>query len=189
MIGDEAGVDVTRQRDGVGNISWLEHHVSPCSTRPQHGADGGDDRGELSGRSQLDGSLRADAPDADPDLGELNLSQGGAYPVRYALRLGAGFGSQISLSMLRWVETGDGARRPPGELGYAYRVADPDAWGGWLERISGHHGAELEVERLGRLRASLAGAVRAARQLGVDPDDALEVYRELLEDATREEQP
>ena len=33
----------------------------------------------------------------DPDLGPLNLSIGGVYPVRYALRLAAGFGSQISM--------------------------------------------------------------------------------------------
>ena len=36
----------------------------------------------------------------DPDLGELNLSQGGTYPVRYALRLGAGFGSQVSMTLV-----------------------------------------------------------------------------------------
>ena len=38
----------------------------------------------------------------DPALGELNLSLGGAYPVRHALRLAAGFGSQIAMSLLRW---------------------------------------------------------------------------------------
>lgn len=32
----------------------------------------------------------------DPELGTLNLSKGGIYPIEYALRLGAGFGSQIS---------------------------------------------------------------------------------------------
>ena len=35
----------------------------------------------------------------DPGLGRLNLSVGGNYPVRYALRLGAGFGSQIAMTM------------------------------------------------------------------------------------------
>ncbi|PYX84887.1 MAG: beta-ketoacyl synthase, partial [Acidobacteria bacterium] len=34
--------------------------------------------------------------EVDPELGALNLSKGGSYPVEYALRLGAGFGSQIS---------------------------------------------------------------------------------------------
>ena len=32
------------------------------------------------------------------------------YPVRYALRLAAGFGSQISMLLLRWVPTTDGKR-------------------------------------------------------------------------------
>ena len=40
----------------------------------------------------------------DPDLGDLNLSRGGEYPVRYALRLGAGFGSQIAMTLLRKVQ-------------------------------------------------------------------------------------
>ena len=39
--------------------------------------------------------------DVDPDLGPLNLSEGGACPVEYALRLAAGFGSQISMALLR----------------------------------------------------------------------------------------
>ena len=63
----------------------------------------------------------------DPDLGELNLSQGGAYPVRHALRLAAGFGSQIAMSLLRWTPVPDGRHRAPSELGYAYRIVDPDA--------------------------------------------------------------
>ncbi|MGD8414254.1 MAG: beta-ketoacyl synthase N-terminal-like domain-containing protein, partial [Candidatus Latescibacterota bacterium] len=33
--------------------------------------------------------------EVDPELGTLNLSRGGHYPVRYALRLAAGFGSQV----------------------------------------------------------------------------------------------
>ncbi len=44
----------------------------------------------------------------DPDLGTLNLSLGGAYPVHYALRLAAGFGSQIAMSLLRWTPMPDG---------------------------------------------------------------------------------
>jgi len=83
----------------------------------------------------------------DPDLGSLNLSRGGAYPVRYALRLGAGFGSQISMSLMRWVPAADGRRRAPSELGHGYRIADPDAWGRWLSRVSGYERPELEVER------------------------------------------
>jgi acyl transferase domain-containing protein/acyl carrier protein len=82
----------------------------------------------------------------DPDLGTLNLSRGGAYPLRYALRLGAGFGSQISLSLLRWVPTPDGERRLPDDLGYAYRIADPGTWKAWLGAVTGNAAAELEVD-------------------------------------------
>src|SRR6185503_8459476 len=73
----------------------------------------------------------------DPELGSLNLSTGGAYPVRYALRLAAGFGSQIAMTLLRWTPSPDGRRRAPSELGYAYRVADQAVWQRWLDSVSG----------------------------------------------------
>jgi GntR family transcriptional regulator len=47
---------------------------------------------------------------------------------------------------------------------------------------------ELEVEKIDRLRASLTDAVRAALQLGLENDEALRVYGELLEEASEEEQ-
>jgi malonyl CoA-acyl carrier protein transacylase/NADP-dependent 3-hydroxy acid dehydrogenase YdfG len=81
----------------------------------------------------------------DPELGTLNLSRGGAYPVAYALRLAAGFGSQISMALLHWVEPPNGVRRAPSELGYAYRIADEPAWRAWLAKVSGHDNARLEV--------------------------------------------
>jgi malonyl CoA-acyl carrier protein transacylase/NAD(P)-dependent dehydrogenase (short-subunit alcohol dehydrogenase family) len=83
--------------------------------------------------------------EVDPELGTLNLSKGGAYPVEYALRLGAGFGSQISLSLLRWVAGKDRAHRSPSALGYAYRIVDDAAWAAWLSRIAGYPTADLEV--------------------------------------------
>ena len=43
----------------------------------------------------------ANFKEVDPELGQLNLSRGGAQPVEYALRLGAGFGSQISMTLMR----------------------------------------------------------------------------------------
>ena len=46
---------------------------------------------------------------------------------------------------------------------------------------------ELEMEKIDRLRGSLADAVRAARQLGLESDEALRVYGELLEQASEEE--
>jgi acyl transferase domain-containing protein/acyl carrier protein len=87
----------------------------------------------------------ANFKEIDPELGLLNLSKGGAYPVEYALRLAAGFGSQISMTLVRWVETADGVRRSPNALGYAYRIADANAWNGWLNRVNGNSAADLEV--------------------------------------------
>ena len=87
----------------------------------------------------------ANFKEIDPELGALNLSKGGSYPVEYALRLGAGFGSQISMTLLRWVKTKDGVHRTPEALGYAYRVADPDTWRAWLKSMSGQDAPEMEV--------------------------------------------
>jgi acyl transferase domain-containing protein/acyl carrier protein len=81
----------------------------------------------------------------DPELGPLNLSKGGAYPVTYALRLAAGFGSQIAMLLLRWTAPADGRRRAPADLGFAYRVEDDAAWRSWLARVSGRDDARLEV--------------------------------------------
>jgi acyl transferase domain-containing protein len=96
----------------------------------------------------------------DPELGQLNLSRGGAYPVTYALRLAAGFGSQIAMALLRWAEPADGRRRAPSELGFAYRVADQAAWRSWLARVSGRDDAELEVVQR-RLRVRVDGVPAA----------------------------
>ena len=79
----------------------------------------------------------ANFKEIDPELGALNLSKGGSYPVEYALRLGAGFGSQISMTLLRWVKTKDGVRKSPDALGYAYRVTDAATWNSWLAAITG----------------------------------------------------
>src|SRR5579859_6011693 len=87
----------------------------------------------------------ANFKEVDPELGSLNLSKGGIYPIEYALRLGAGFGSQISMTLLRWVTTKDGLRRNPNALGHSYRVTDQTTWNNWLARIAGHPKAELEV--------------------------------------------
>ena len=81
----------------------------------------------------------------DPELGPLNLSKGGVYPVRYALRLAAGFGSQIAMALLRWAPPADARHRNPEELGHAYRIDDPAAWQAWLTRVAGRPGPELEV--------------------------------------------
>jgi len=87
----------------------------------------------------------ANFKEVDPELGALNLSKGGVYPVEYALRLGAGFGSQISMTLLRWVATKDGVRRGPNALGYAYRIDDAAAWNSWLGKLAGRPSPDLEV--------------------------------------------
>jgi len=87
----------------------------------------------------------ANFKEIDPELGALNLSKGGAYPIEYALRLGAGFGSQISMSLMHWVPTKDGVHRSANDLGYAYRIVDQAAWDAWLTRMAGRPAADLEV--------------------------------------------
>jgi len=87
----------------------------------------------------------ANFKEVDPELGPLNLSKGGAYPIEYALHLGAGFGSQISMMLLRWIPTKNRVHAQPNTLGYAYRIADPAVWKGWLSHIAGYPTTELEV--------------------------------------------
>ncbi|HEY7077262.1 MAG TPA: beta-ketoacyl synthase N-terminal-like domain-containing protein, partial [Solirubrobacteraceae bacterium] len=107
--------------------------------------------------------------EVDPELGLLNLSKGGEYPVRYALRLAAGFGSQISMMLLRWTPVADGRRRTPGELGFAYRIEDEPTWSAWLSRITGEPTPELEVVQH-RLRVvDTAAAARAAAAAKPEP--------------------
>ncbi|KAB7742498.1 acyltransferase domain-containing protein, partial [Nostocoides sp. F2B08] len=93
----------------------------------------------------------------DPDLGRLNLSTGGRYDVEYALRLAAGFGSQIAMALLRRTPLPGGARRAPDQLGYAYRIIDRHAWQHWLDGLSGHSSSTLEVDHR-RLRITDVGA-------------------------------
>src|SRR5664280_819149 len=112
----------------------------------------------------------ANFKEVDPELGVLNLSKGGAYPVQYAMHLGAGFGSQISMMLLRWVPTKDGIRRSPNALGYAYRIADETVWNAWLSRMAGRPVADLEVvHRTLRvhdqgLAARIAGVAKDSQQ-------------------------
>ncbi|MCB9764141.1 MAG: SDR family NAD(P)-dependent oxidoreductase [Alphaproteobacteria bacterium] len=71
----------------------------------------------------------------DPDLGDLRLSQGGHYDVQYALRLSAGFGSQVGLAA--WKKVADGDRR----------VADEGLRAAWLREVTGIDAPELVVEQ------------------------------------------
>ena len=77
--------------------------------------------------ANLDGQF-----EPDPDLGDLNLSRGGQHPVEYALRLGAGFGSQIAMTLLRKIP------------GVGERIDQP-VYQRWLSAAAGYESAELEV--------------------------------------------
>jgi hypothetical protein len=69
----------------------------------------------------------------DPELGFLNLSRGGRYPVHYAVHVAAGFGSQLSISLFRKI---------PGAL---ERMDDRLGYQRWLDDVSGLDRAEVEV--------------------------------------------
>ncbi len=115
----------------------------------------------------------ANFKEVDPELGQLNLSKGGFYPVEYAIHLGAGFGSQISMMMLRWIKTKDGIRPSLNALGYAYRIADDTAWSAWLSGIAGRPAGDLEVvQRTLRVR-NQGSAARVAE--GADKLRAISV--------------
>jgi malonyl CoA-acyl carrier protein transacylase len=114
----------------------------------------------------------------DPELGELNLSKGGNYPIRYALRLGAGFGSQISMSLLRWTPVADGQRRSPDQLGYTYRIADQQRFDEWLQKIGNKTNPEMEVfKRTLRIKDPMADKlteVEEATQVPQKPVDTVQ---------------
>ena len=89
--------------------------------------------------------------EVDPDLGTLNLSRGGRYPVQYALHLAAGFGSQISMTLLRRVPGGHD------------RVDNKGLYRRWLSDVSGNDMAETEVvKRVLRVVATGAPGRRPA---------------------------
>ncbi len=71
--------------------------------------------------------------EVDPELGTLNLSRGGRYPVQYAVHLAAGFGSQVAMTLTRKI---------PGGL---ERVDNQAAYQRWLADVAGYDWAETEV--------------------------------------------
>ncbi|NOK88154.1 MAG: Malonyl CoA-acyl carrier protein transacylase [Chloroflexi bacterium AL-N15] len=99
--------------------------------------------------------------EVDPDLGKLNLSRGGRYPVQYALHLAAGFGSQISMTL---------TRRIPGSLD---RFDNRQLYQHWLANVSGYDYAETEVvKRVLRIQAQGAPKrqpMPSVWQLGTGP--------------------
>jgi len=79
----------------------------------------------------------------------------------------------------------------PMTISKAYNLLERD---GVLERRPGRplvvaqiDPADLELEKLDQLRSHLAGAVRAAQQLGVNRGEAVKVFRRMLEKDERED--
>ncbi|MBM4393961.1 MAG: beta-ketoacyl synthase, partial [Deltaproteobacteria bacterium] len=71
----------------------------------------------------------------DPELGELTLSKGGHYDVQYALRLAAGFGSQLALAAWKKIARDD------------ERLADPRRAEAWLAEAAGGRGHTVVEHR------------------------------------------
>lgn len=96
--------------------------------------------------------------DPDPDLGDLRLSDGSEVDVRYALRLAAGFGSQLGLALF--------ARRAQTEN----RVVDEAAWQSWLAACADAPAAEAEVvQRTLRVRPRKPAKLSVAPRVESNP--------------------
>jgi acyl transferase domain-containing protein/NAD(P)-dependent dehydrogenase (short-subunit alcohol dehydrogenase family)/phosphopantetheinyl transferase len=89
----------------------------------------------------------------DPDLGDLTLSRGGKLPVRYAIRLAAGFGSQLALTV--WEKIAIDDRRIEDQPGY-------DRWLASLEPGTGRPRLAVEHRTL-RLHHAAAEQPREAQ--------------------------
>ncbi|MEI7529399.1 MAG: beta-ketoacyl synthase N-terminal-like domain-containing protein, partial [Elusimicrobiota bacterium] len=76
----------------------------------------------------------ANYKEADPELAGINLSKGGHYDLKYALRFAAGFGSHMAMSMTERVwKAGES------------RFSDQARYNSWVKEVSGDPAAELEI--------------------------------------------
>ncbi|MEE8424615.1 MAG: beta-ketoacyl synthase N-terminal-like domain-containing protein, partial [Elusimicrobiota bacterium] len=75
----------------------------------------------------------ANYKEADPELAGITLSKGGNYDCEFSLRLGAGFGSQIAMTLMRRIH------KAP-----APRINEP-VYKSWLASASGIPNAETEI--------------------------------------------
>ncbi|MBI4057609.1 MAG: acyltransferase domain-containing protein, partial [Elusimicrobia bacterium] len=102
----------------------------------------------------------ANYKEPDPELAGITLSRGGEYDLEYAIRLGAGFGSQIAMSLMRRL-----CRLPAGKEGKGQpRIENPGKYQSWLQKVSGQSNPELEVV-FNTLRIKEQGLV--SRDLGL----------------------
>ena len=76
----------------------------------------------------------ANYKEPDPELAGINLSKGGHYDLKYALRFAAGFGSHMAMAMTERVwKAGES------------RFEDQNRYNAWVKEVSGDPAAELEV--------------------------------------------
>ncbi len=95
----------------------------------------------------------ANYKDADPILGNLRLSEGGEYPLNYALRLAAGFGSQLALAFFRYRARTEN------------RLFDPIQNQKWLlEHFGYKHPVPVIIDRVLRLTDDKDAFVRIAEE-------------------------
>ncbi len=108
----------------------------------------------------------------DPELGNLNLSRGGRYPVQFSIHLAAGFGSQIAMVMSRLI---------PGSLD---RWENNARYQGWLDAVSGYDRSETEiVKRVLRVKnqgAPVHSPAPSTWETGTGPALRCRVSRERL---------
>jgi NAD(P)-dependent dehydrogenase (short-subunit alcohol dehydrogenase family)/4'-phosphopantetheinyl transferase EntD/3-hydroxymyristoyl/3-hydroxydecanoyl-(acyl carrier protein) dehydratase/acyl carrier protein len=95
----------------------------------------------------------------DPDFSDLTLSSGGPRACRFAVRLAAGFGSQVALTVWEREAVGD------------ERVVDARARDAWLRQVTGFADAALVVEDR-TLRAIEGDPVAAAAPAPAAPTPA-----------------
>jgi len=71
----------------------------------------------------------------DPDFADMNLSKGGAHDAHYALRLAAGFGSQIVMALYKVVSKEEN------------RLTDMMAHRNWLKELTGYEDPVIKIEQ------------------------------------------
>ena len=71
----------------------------------------------------------------DPDFADMNLSKGGPHNAHYALRLAAGFGSQIVMALYRVASKEEN------------RLTDITAHKNWLREITGYQDPAIRIEQ------------------------------------------
>jgi len=76
----------------------------------------------------------ANYKEPDPELDGINLSKGGKYNLKYAIRFAAGFGSHMAMSFIENIYTAP-----------EKRIIDENKYYNWLKKISGYDAPELEV--------------------------------------------